>query len=333
MRALVTGATGFLGGALTRRLLADGWAVTATGRNPHEGMRLEALGADFRPADLRDPSPWPALSTGQQVVFHCGARSAPWGRPADFRQDNVLGTRHVARAALAAGARLVHVSTPSLYATGRDALNIPEDAPPPHTFANAYAESKFLAEQEVRAATSDGLAAVTLRPRAVFGEGDSAIVPRLAARLARGRLPVIGNGRAVADLTYVENAVDALLLAARAPKEALGRAYNITNGEPLPVWPLIRELARLLNLPPPRGHVPEGLALVAAGLMEGVCARLPGQPEPPLTRYTVTLVSRSVTLDVTAARRDLRYAPRVTVREGLTRTAAWWNATQKSSVG
>jgi nucleoside-diphosphate-sugar epimerase len=192
--------------------------------------------------------------------------------------------------------------------------------------ANEYARTKLLAEAEIDAAHARGMPVITIRPRAIFGEGDNAILPRLIDRLQQGRLRIIGDGQNITDLTYIENVVDALLLCAEAPSALLGRKYNITNGEPLPLWPLIEKLCQALGYEYPRRRIPYTLALGLAGVLEGVCHLLPGQPEPLLTRYMVGVLAKSTTLDISAARRDLGYAPRISVDEGFERFVRWWKA-------
>lgn len=325
MKTLITGATGFLGGALARRLHGLGWDVTALGRYPRALAALEAEGIRTLQADLADESAIRAACQGQEIVFHSGALSAPWGRGEDFYRANVLGTRHVVRGCQEANIqRLVHVSTPSIYFCYEPRLNVKETDPLPANPVNEYARTKLLAEAEVDRAHTDGLPVVSIRPRAIFGPGDTTILPRLIQRLASGRLPVIGDGKNIADLSYVENVVDALLLCAESPKSTLGKKYNITNGEPVVLWNMIRKVADALGYPPPRGRIPYRIADAFAGLLEVTYRLLPSQPEPPLTRYTVGVIVNSTTLDISAARRDLGYHPHVSVEEGFDEFIRWW---------
>ena len=325
MKALVTGATGFLGGALARRLNRRGDEVTVTGRNPAALARLECEGMRAVHAELADAAAMRDACRGQEVVFHCGALSSAWDRARNFYLANAAGTRNVIAGCEAGGARrLVHVSTPSIYFRFEGGLNVREDAPLPAKPANEYARTKLLAEAEVDRAFGRGLPVVTIRPRAIFGEGDNAILPRLVSRLQSGHLRVIGDGRNLTDLTYVENVVDALLLCAESPRPTLGRKYNITNGEPLPLWGLVEKLCVALGYEFPRRRVPRPLAMGLAAALEATCRLLPGQPEPLLTRYMVGVLSTSTTLDISAARRDLGYEPRVSVEEGFRRFTGWW---------
>ena len=325
MRTLGTGATGFLGQALAHRLLAEGHEVIALGRNEAVGAALAAAGMRFVRADLADAAAVAAACEGVTDVFHSGALSSPWGRYADFEAANVRGTRHVVAGCLAHGVRrLIHVSTPSLYFDFRHREGIREDDPLPARGVNAYAETKRLAEAVVDDAAARGLRAVTLRPRALFGPGDTTILPRLIRANARGALPFIDGGQALADVTYVDNVVDALLAARDAGDHALGRKYNVTNGEPMPLATLLAKLFGRLGVPMRIRRLPFGVAYGLAGAMELAAWARGGSPEPLLTRYTVGVLARSQTLALTAARQDLGYAPRVSVDEGLERFARWW---------
>lgn len=326
-RVLVTGGTGFLGGALARRLAALGAKVTALGRDHTKGSTLQAEGITFAAVDLSLPGVLVPLVDDQEWVFHCAALSSPWGPRADFVRANVDATRHLLAAArVASVARLVHVSTPSLYFAFRDQLSIPETCAPADPQPNVYAATKLAAEKLVDAASAEGLPVITLRPRALFGPGDNTLFPRLLRVAARGRFPLIGGGDPWIDVTYIDNAVDALLLAAATPKEFLGKKYNITNNEP---WCRRRLLEALFDacLPPPRPRfftIPRSLAFGGASFLEACShAFTGGRWEPPLTRYTAGVLACSQTLDVTAARTDLNYAPRVDIAGGIRRFAAW----------
>jgi nucleoside-diphosphate-sugar epimerase len=325
MKVLVTGATGFLGGVLARRLKARGDEVTVLGRNPSILAGLEREGMRPMRADLADADAIRAACRGQEIVFHCGALSSAWGPAQDFYRSNVIGTQNVI-AGCEAGAvrRLVHVSTPSIYFRYESRLNVREDAPLPARAANEYARTKLLAEAEIDRAFARGLLAITIRPRAIFGEGDNAILPRLIERLQSGRLRIIGDGQTITDLTYIENVVDALLLCAESPQATLGKKYNITNGEPLPLWGLIEKLCGALGYAFPSRRISYPLAMSLAGMLEVICRLLPGQPEPLLTRYMVGVLAQSTTLDISAARRDLGYQPRVSVEDGFWRFVRWW---------
>lgn len=327
MKALVTGATGFLGGALTRRLQTMGWQVTALGRNAFVLKELEAQGLRAVQANLEDSKAIMDACKNQDVVFHAGALASDWGRAETFYNSNVLGTRNVIHGCQEHHVkRLVYVSTPSIYFRFEPRLNVKETDPLPSTPATQYARTKLMAEQVVDKAHADGLPVITIRPRAIFGPGDRTILPRLINRLERRILRVIGDGQNMADLSYVENVVDALLLCTESHSDTLGKKYNITNGQPIRLWDMIERLCQRLNLKFPTQRLPYPFVDRVAGAMEFVCRALPGQPEPPLTRYSVAMVSLSTTLDISAAKKELSYQPRVSIEDGFEEFAKWWRS-------
>ncbi len=330
-RILVTGATGFLGGHVVRRLLARGARVVGQGRRV-EG--LEALGqahgagGPFRAmaAELSDGDDARALvdAAAPDLTVHCAAKSAPFGPRAQFERANAVGTEQLLSALASGGSSsgLVHVSTPSLYCAGRPLQGVTEQAELPRRSINAYAWSKVIAERRVR---ESGLPAVILRPRAIFGPGDTALFPRLLDALGERGLPVIGDGENLADLTYVDNVCVAIEQALGQLREgsgpAIGGTYNVTNGEPVRLWDVIRTVAGRLDLPGPGTRfprrLPRGLARAAAGGLEMAHVLLRRGGEPRLTRYSVDALALEATLDISAARRDLGYAPEVSMAEGI----------------
>lgn len=324
MKALITGATGFLGGALTRRLHGLGWHVTALGRNASVLNELEALGIKTVQADLSDSYSILHACKGQDIVFHSGALSAPWGRAQDFYNANVLGTENIIHACKENKIkRLVHVSTPSIYFRYETRINVREDAELPKP-VNEYVRTKRMAEEKIDAAFVEGLPAIAIRPRAIFGPRDATIFPRLIDHLKKGQLRIIGDGNNITDLTYIENVVDALILCAESPANTLGKKYNITNGEPIKLWPMIERICKELNLQFPARKISYQTAHTFAGVLESVYRALPNQPEPPLTRYSVFVISQNATLDISAARRELKYEPRISVEEGFQEFIKWW---------
>jgi len=330
---LVTGATGFLGGALARRLaLVEGACVTAVGRRAAaaETLLLETAGGHLRfiQADLAQPSEAEAACAGQAIVFHCAAQTGAWGSYAEFYRNNVLATHNIIAGSQSAGARLVHVSTPSLCFADQPRLNVSESDPLPPRQLSHYAATKLLAEQAVNAGAAEGLRAIIIRPRAIFGPRDTTLLPRLIRQMARGRLRIVGDGRNQADLTYVDNVVDALLLCAEAPEALLGRTFHITNGEPLRLWGAIDKLCLALGYRLPAGRLPLPAALALAAVLEQAHDWLRRPGDPALTRYAVRMLALDATLDIRAARRELGYVPRVSTGVGMERLAEWWRAGQ-----
>ncbi|MGE5074086.1 MAG: NAD-dependent epimerase/dehydratase family protein [Anaerolineae bacterium] len=329
MKALVTGATGFIGGALARRLHGAGWQVTGLGRNTTALAELESAGIATRRCDLADQAAAIDVCREQEVVFHSAAHASDWGSPNDFVLNNVVATRNIiAGCQQHAVRRLVHVSTPSLYFHFRERLNVREDDPLPPPM-NDYARTKRMAEDEVNRACREGLPSVTIRPSAVFGPGDRILLPRLLDRLERRVLPIIGDGGAIVDLTYVENVVDALILCADARPTAIGKVYNITNGEPVRIWDLVRRICKRLDLAEPSFRVPYRVADAGAALIEGAWRVTQRAGEPPVTRYSVSRIGLSSSLDISAARAELGYEPRVPLQTAIDCTLEEWQRSRK----
>lgn len=325
MRVLVTGASGFLGGRAAQLLCAE-HEVVATGRvfPPERRRLLEAGGARTEIADLTDQGALPALLAEVDAVVHCAALSTLWGRWEDLRRTNVDVSAHLARACAERGLRLVHVSSPSIYNRavhedprwGTPERPVPESLPVGPRFDSDYARSKHLGEVAVRGAHP---AACLLRPRGIYGPGDSSIVPRIVAALEARRLPRLVDGDVLTDLTHVDNAAHAIALA--LDSEVSG-PVNIADGTPIAIWDGIDRLADHRGLPRPRRRLPAAPVERAAGLAEQVARRL-GRAEPRLTATGIRLLTRGMRLDLTRAREELGYVP---VREdGL--ASAWEEGT------
>jgi nucleoside-diphosphate-sugar epimerase len=312
MDILVTGGTGFLGQHLAKKLLDEGHRVRLLGRDFAQVKHLLERGAIPIAVDLRDRDAVSVACAGVAAVYHAGARSEPWGKRADFYAINVGGTEAVIAGCLAHRIkRLIYVSSPSVVFDGSDHVHLTEDAPPPRRFTSMYALTKKLGEDRIRAAN---LETVIVRPKAIFGPGDRALLPRLITAARQGRLPQIGNGHNLVDLTYVENVAHALVLALHA-RAAIGKTYFITNDEHVPLWEVIRIVLQRLGLASHLRQISLHTALTAAALMEWQAA-LTGK-EPLLTRYSAAILARTQTYDISAARRDLGYAPLVSVTDGI----------------
>ena len=314
-QVLVTGASGFLGGHLVRTLAAGGLRIIAHGRT---ASRLD-FGPSVRACrgELADLTRLTEAAIGCDAVVHCAALSAPWGDPQEFMATNVTGTFNVIAAARAAGVRrLVHISSPAVVFDGRDQHRVGDDAPYPARHSSHYARTKQLAEQLVRAAGAS-METVILRPKAIYGEGDRALVPRLLRAARDGRLPQIGDGQNVVDVTHVDDVVQAIECALTTG-EGVGGTFLITGGEHVPLWAMIRELLEGVGLRYPARRIALPVALTAAAAMEAVAAIT--RREPTLTRYSALILARTQTYDIARARSLLGYAPRVTSSAGVTRT-------------
>jgi len=325
VNVLVTGGTGFLGRRLALRLRSQAHQVTVLGRNAAIGAQLAAAGMRFVQADLRDQDAIAAACKGQHCVFHCAAFSSPWGKAKTFYDINVLGTRHLVQGCLKHQVqRLVHVSTAAVYFTYAHQLQISESQPfaPP---VNAYAKTKQLAEQEIAQAQQQGLSTIILRPRGIFGPGDTALLPRLLTASDRTGIPLIHQGKSRVDVTYVDNVVAALICAQTASDSLSGKIYNITNGEPLPLIDLLNRVSRQLEQPLNFRSLSFSVAYGLAAAMEGA-AGLFSLSEPPLTRYTVGLMAFSQTLNIERAIADLGYRPHISLADGIVKFSYWWKS-------
>ena len=324
---LVTGGTGFLGRRLVARLLDDGRRVTILGRTP--APDLEKRGVRFIRASLDDAPAVTAACAGIETVFHTAAKVGVWGRYDDFFRTNVLGTRALLAGCRAHGvARFVHTSTPSVVYNGRDLANADESLPLTTACPSPYPLTKAIAEREVLAANYAALRTVALRPHLIWGVGDPHLVPRVLARARAGRLRIIGSGKNRVDMVHVENAVDAHLCAERVISSgsqlaaAGGRPYFITNGEPVVLWDWINDLLRALGEPPITKHVSLATAAALGAACELAWRALPLPGEPPMTRFIAAELAKDHWFNLTAARRDLGYVPRITMAAGTAELVA-----------
>jgi nucleoside-diphosphate-sugar epimerase len=321
MHALVTGASGFLGGAIARQLVDRGGRVRALVRS--ECPELARLGVEQALGDVRDAAAVERACRGVDTVFHAAGVAGIWGPWQHYHSINTLGTRHVIDACQKQGvARLVYTSSPSVTFDGSAQEGVAESAPYPARWLCHYPHSKALAEQAVLAANSASLATCALRPHLIWGPGDRQLVPRLIARARAGRLRRVGDGANLVDMVYVDNAAAAHLLAADAlapGSPVAGRAYFISQGEPVNCWQWIDELLALAGLPPVRRAISLKAAWRIGAVLEGVyrVLHLPG--EPPMTRFLAAQLGLSHYFDISAARRDLGYAPQVSTAEGMQR--------------
>ncbi|WP_374602884.1 2-alkyl-3-oxoalkanoate reductase [Arenimonas sp.] len=330
MKLLVTGGAGFLGQALCRALQAEGHEVTSFQRS--HSPALEAMGVRQVRGDLADAAAVQAALDGQQGVFHNAAKAGAWGSEASYFAANVTGTRNVLAAMRVHGiGRLVYTSTPSVTHSGRTAVEGGNEAGTPYgeKFKAPYPATKLIAEREVLAANDATLATVALRPRLIWGPGDTQLLPRLVERAKAGRLRFIGGGHNRMDTTYIDNAAQAHVLAfnALAPGAACaGKAYFISNGEPREVRRIVNDLLAAAGQPPVDKSLPYGLAYAAGAVLERAWPLLGLKGEPPMTRFLAEQLSTPHWYDISAAARDFGYVPRVSTDEGLRRLARWWNA-------
>lgn len=328
MRILVSGGGGFLGQALCRGLVERGHEVTSFNRGHYP--ELDALGVRQVRGDLADRDAVLAAAAGMEAIFHNAAKAGAWGSYDSYHQANVVGTDNVLAACRAHGiGRLVYTSTPSV--THRKTHPVEggtaETVPYGSGFKAPYATTKTIAEKAVLAANGPALATVALRPRLIWGPGDNQLLPRLVERAQAGRLRFVGDGRNRIDTTYIDNAADAHFkafehLALGAP--CAGRAYFISNGEPMPVRDILNGLLAAAGAPAVEATVPFRVAYAIGAVSETLWPLLRLRGEPPLTRFLAEQLSTTHWYDMAPATRDFGYVPRVSIAEGLERLGRAW---------
>lgn len=320
-KIIVTGATGFLGSRIVEGLQGYGAAVIAVGRNPARRTELESLGATFVQADLCDREALEKIVQGADLIIHCAALSSPWGTWQMFYDANVRATEILKDAALQSGVkRFIHISTPSIYFNFKNRRMIKESEPLPEKMVNHYAATKYLAEKVIQ---ESGLPFVIIRPRAIIGRGDTVIMPRVLEAYRQNRLKIVGTGKNVVSVTPVANVVQAVRLSMDARENALGKAYNIAGGEEIELWQIIGDMLRHLDLPFQPKKIPYPIAAAAAGMMETWSRWISGR-EPVLTRYSVAIMAKDMTLDISRAKELLGYEPVQTAAEGIAEFAEWY---------
>ena len=323
MQVLVTGGGGFLGQAIVRRLLARGDAVRNLQRS--DTPELTVLGAECIRGDIADPQIVRDAAMGCSVVFHVAAKAGIWGRSEDFYRSNVVGTENVLAACQAnAVGKLVYTSSPSVVFDGHDEDGIDESTPYPARYLTHYPRTKAMAEQRILAANSPSLATVALRPHLIWGPGDNHLIPRLIQQARSGKLRQIGSGEKLVDTTYIDNAADAHLLASErleVTSPVAGKAYFISNGEPVPLWSLINRILACADVPPVTRQISTTTAYCAGGLLELIYYITGRQDEPPMTRFVARQLSTAHWFRLDAAKRDFNYVPQVSIDEGLRRLA------------
>lgn len=325
MIALVTGGGGFLGSAIVRRLRERGDHVHSLSRGQYP--ELAALGVVQHQGDIADSIAVSRAASGCDIVFHVAAKAGIAGRYRAYHRVNVLGTANVLTACRHHGiARLVYTSSPSVIFDGRDMAGVDESVPYPSHHEAAYPQTKAIAERLVLRANGPTLATVSLRPHLIWGPGDNHLIPRLLARSRAGRLRRIGREATRIDSVYIDNVADAHVLAAErlAPGSPIaGKAYFITQGEPVPMWDLINRILHAAGLGPVTQSVPTEWAYATGWLLELVYGVFWPNDEPPMSRFVARELTTAHWFDITAARRDLGYEPKVSLDEGMRRLAAF----------
>jgi nucleoside-diphosphate-sugar epimerase len=314
--AFVTGGSGFIGRALIERLRSEGWDVRALARSDAAAAKVKQAGAEPAPGDLGDTAAMRAGAEGCEFAFHAAAKVEDWGDPAEFERINVQGTENALSACREAGVRrFVHVGTEAALMAGDPLVNVNEEAPLRPDSPALYSSSKAKAEQRVRAANGDGFETVVIRPRFVWGRGDTTLLPTLVELVRSGGFRWVGGGRHLTDTTHVDNTVEGLVLG--ATKAPAGTVYFVTDGERVVFRDWLERFLGTQGVSIPDKSVPAPLARVAAVAGERTWRLLRRPGSPPLTRFAFWVSSQECTIDISRARDELGYRPLRTREEGL----------------
>ncbi len=329
MKALVTGATGFIGSHVVDRLLEREDEVRALVRRSSDVSYLKERGVELVSGDITDADSLPAAVAGVDVVYHAAAMVSDWGPWRDYETVTIGGTRNVLEAAARAGVpRFVHVSTDSVYAFRYLGKRMTEETPLETRFAwwDYYRRSKLAAERLAWRYHRDGRLAVTVvRPGLVLGERDRATLPGLIAFLQSSSAMYFGNGRNHLPYVYAGDVADACLLAA-SNEGAIGQAYNTSSRETVTQRDLFAAAAEEEGLELPRRGVPLYLAYGIALVMETISVLRRRRTRPPMTRFSITLVAEDYLEDASKAKRELGWQAQTPMREAVRRSVEWQRA-------
>lgn len=333
MKVLVAGATGFLGQYVVEQLRARGDAVRGLCRRP--APELEDLGVEVFRGDITDRGAVVAACRGVDAVIHTAAIAGIWGRWETYYATNFLGTQYVLDGCREHGVRrLVFTSSPSVTFDGSPQSNVDESEPYPSRWLAHYPHTKALAERAVLAAHEPGrLHTCALRPHLIWGPRDRHLIPRLLDRARKKKLKRIGNGKNLIDITYVDNAAEAHLQALdklAEPDPVGGRAYFLSQGEPVNCWSWIDEVLGLAGLPPVARSVPYPLARFAGGVLESIWRVTGRSDEPTMTRFLAAQLAKDHYFNLGRARADLDYEPKISTFDGMRRLADWLETESKA---
>ncbi|MEE2962486.1 MAG: NAD-dependent epimerase/dehydratase family protein [Myxococcota bacterium] len=325
MKVLVTGGGGFLGRAILKQL-----STFYPNAERHTLQRshhpdLESKGIVQHLGSLSDIKTVDTAVSNAEIVFHVAAKAGIWGNYQDYYTTNVLGTEQILSACEKYGVKqLIYTSTPSVVHAGGDLEGVDESAPYATRFSTHYPATKAIAEKMVLGANSDTLATMALRPHLIWGPGDNHLVPRLIAQAKQGRLRFIGSGENLIDGVYIENAASAHIAAVKhlKPKaNCAGKAYFITQGEPLPLKDLVNGIVEAAGLPKIEKTMSPKLAYAIGCFLEAIYKLFGIQNDPPMTRFVAEQFSTAHWYSIQAARDDLGYEPTISTTQGLKKLA------------
>lgn len=312
----ITGGSGFVGQNAIAEFTRKGHTVRALARSDEAARRIRAAGGEPVPGELSSIDALTRGISGCEWVVHAAAKVEQWGKYDEFYQANVVGTENVLAAAAKAGARrLVHVGTEAGLVGERPLINASEEFEPPSRSVGLYPATKRLAEERVVAANRPELQTMVVRPRFIWGKGDTSLLPQLVAAVKKGQFMWISGGHYLTSTCHVTNVVEGITLALERGKPC--GVYFLTDGEPTEFRSFIGALVETQGLEPPKASIPRPVAKALAGVLEGVWAAFRLQSAPPLTRTLIYLMGEEVTVSDAKARRELGYAASVSRERGL----------------
>ncbi|NRA37988.1 MAG: NAD-dependent epimerase/dehydratase family protein, partial [Planctomycetes bacterium] len=317
MKCLITGGGGFLGSAIAKRLVERGFTVTCLQRSACP--ELEDLGIHCVQASITDFSALLNAFKEQDVIFHVAAKAGIWGSYDSYYQANVIGTENVIAACKRLGIqKLIYTSSPSVVFDGSDENGIDESEPYPDKHLSYYSQTNAIAEQRILKANDAYCATVSLRPHLIWGPGDNHLLPRLINKAQNGRLPLLGDQ--LVDSTFIENAVHAHLKAFASLSinaSCSGKAYFISNGEPIPMPQLINKLLACAGVTAVEKRISPKFAYMAGFICECIYRLCALNSEPPITRFVARQLSTAHWFNLQAAEHDIGYTPLISFDDGL----------------
>jgi nucleoside-diphosphate-sugar epimerase len=324
-RVVVLGGSGFVGRALVQRLAGDGIETCVVARNAFP--EAESLGVRFLSGDIGDTDFLKNCLAGYDTVFHLASKTGIWGDKNGYYTTNAVGTQNVLDACRANGiTALVYASTPAVVYQKDDLCGVNERTPYARDFLCDYAWSKAIAEKMVLEANSGALKTIALRPHLVWGPGDTNHIPRLLGQARCRQLKRIGDGHNLVDVTYIDNAVDAFILAAKnlhGTASGAGKPYFISQGEPVNLWNWLNKFFRRLDIPIVEESVSFQKAYLMGMFMEKAFPLVRIKREPCMTRFLAVQLAKSHWFSIENANRDLGYFPKVSTAEGINAILQW----------
>lgn len=322
MKVLVTGGGGFLGSHLVKALLERGYHVTSFSRGHYP--EIIKMGAKEVRGDLQNAAEIEKACQGKDVVFHVAGKVGVWGEYKDYYNINVAGTENVIRACRKNNIqKLVFTSSPSVVFGKEDLLNVDEQTPYPNNYVSHYGRTKAMAEKMVMEANGPELATVSLRPHLVFGPGDQNLFPRVLKSAKDGKLKIVGDGENLVDIIYVDNAVEAHLLAfdhLDINSKISGKTYFVGQERPIKLWQLVNQILESNGMSPVEKKITTKTAYKIGAILEGIYKVLGIKQDPPMTRFVAMQLGKSHYFKHDNAKKDFGYMPRINIEAALSQT-------------